>query len=214
MEPIGEGSPGSTIEAAQQKVRAEPDNPDAYLELAAAYWEAGMFDEANRTFEAGFERSKSDPKYLIQAGDFMRERELWLEAAKFYGEAMKLIPVKPPPELQEYYEMSLYLGADDPALEEVLLELPKGRVELVFIEIVRARHSLYQGEMTRVKVITRRLNEKQSDRRELKLLEAEIFHAQGNDELASEKLEGLLNDPAAPRWVRLVAQHILEEVIP
>lgn len=213
-EPIGEGSPGSTIEAAQQKVSAEPDNPSAYLELAAAYWDAGMFDEANRTFEAGFERSKSDPKYLIQAGDFMRERELWLDAAKFYGEAMKLIPVKPPPELQEYYEMSLYLGADDPALEEVLLELPKGRVELEFIEIIRARHSLYQGEMMRVKVITRRLNEKQSDRRELKLLEAEIFHAQGNDELASEKLEGLLNDPAAPRWVRLVAQHILEEVIP
>jgi uncharacterized membrane-anchored protein len=82
---------------------------------------------------------------------------------------------------------------------------------LDFIAIVQARHALSQGQLARAKAAVRRLNEKNVELPELKLLEAEIALAEGDKEGAIVALEGLIKDPATSRWVRQVAEYILND---
>ena len=85
------------------------------------------------------------------------------------------------------------------------------RRSLDFIAIIQARHALSQGQLARAKASVRRLNDKNVELAELKLLEAEIALVEGDNNLAIDKLEGLLEDPTTSRWVRQVAEYILNE---
>jgi serine/threonine protein kinase/Tfp pilus assembly protein PilF len=200
-----------SISDAQQRVTAAPDNPYAYLDLAMAYWEAGKASEAEQAFEAALERADNDAEFYVRAGDLTMQRQLWLEAAKLYLEAIHLGKNPASNDLLERTRQAVYLAASDPDATELMGELPGSRVSLDFVAIVQARHALYQGQLTRAKLAVRRLNDKKVELPELKLLEAEIVLHEGDKDQAIAQLEGLLADPTTPGWVRQAAEYNINE---
>ena len=200
-----------SIDDAQQRVAADPNKPYANLSLAIAYWDAGNFLEAKQAFDVALEHTENDTEFYMRAGDILMQRQLWLEAAKLYLGASRLENDPVPPGLLDRTLEALYLAASDPKATDLMGELSGSRVSLDFIAIIQARHALSQGQLARAKASVRRLNDKNVELAELKLLEAEIALVEGDNNLAIDKLEGLLEDPTTSRWVRQVAEYILNE---
>jgi tetratricopeptide (TPR) repeat protein len=200
-----------SIDEAQQRITAEPENPYAYLSLAVAYWDAGNSLDAEQAFNAALEHTENDSEFYIRVGDILMQRQLWLEAAKLYLGASRLENDPVPPELLDRTREAVYLAASDPKATELIGQLSGSRVSLDFVAIIQARHALSQGQLARAKASVRRLNDKNVELAELKLLEAEIAFVEGDQDLAINTLEGLLKDPATSRWVRQVAEYILNE---
>ncbi|MBN1148087.1 MAG: protein kinase [Anaerolineales bacterium] len=203
-----------SLEEAQQMVASEPDNPIAHLGLAVAYWDQNMPDEAEAAYRAALERAGDNPEFYLRAGDIMLSRQVWPEAARMYLEAARLVKEPLPKELQERLRQALYLAAGDPESEDLLAKLPGSRISPDFIIILQARQVLKKGQIARAKVMAQRLAERPTDLQEIQLLEAEILITEGQDELARDKLNGLVNDPEVPQWIREVADYILREIIP
>jgi hypothetical protein len=197
-------------------VAAEPDNPYAYLDLAASYWDENMFGEAEDAYGAALERAGNDPEFYVRAGDIALERELWTEAAQMYLEAARLMRTSAPPELQDRMRQALYLASGDPDADEMLEDLHGSRVPPDLVAVLQARQALEQGQIVRAKMLVRRLNERSPGlgelKGELKLLEAEILIAEGQEEQAVDELVALLSDPVTPQWIRFVADYIIREI--
>jgi len=214
VEPTGQNFPliGTiSVSDAQQRVAAKPDNPYAYLSLAVAYWDAGDSSQAKQAFDAALERTENDAEFYTRIGDILMQRQMWLEAAKLYLGAGRLGNGPITPELLDRTREALYLAASDPNAANFMQELSSSRFSQDFITIVQARYSLAHGQLPRAKLAVRRLNDKNVELSELKLLEAEIALVEGDQDQAIAKLEGLLTDPAASRWVRQVAEYIINE---
>ena len=144
----------------------------------------------------------------------MLNRRAWDEAAILYIEAIDLIEGRPSQELREHLEQALYLGANGQGAIGIWRSVPKGIIGLDFMDVLRARHALYQYGPARARFITSKLNEKKVNLPTLNLLEAEILIGENNYEAAKSKLEILKNDPGVPQWIRLGSEILLNEEIP
>jgi serine/threonine protein kinase len=205
--------PPEELEILIKRMEENPDDPFAHLELAAGFFELGLLDEARRQYEIAMELGADDMPFLLGAGEFMMQRELWMEAAGLYLRAVNVSPEPLPDEILENLNQSLYLAADNPEIEQLLSEPRLERIRAPIIDVVRARHVLYMGDVGHAEELLGELRRLEVQIPETDLLEAEFLLATGNPEAAMPILDELSYTRDVPFWISAVARFMLDEVI-
>lgn len=206
---------GSIVDQAIQRVEDNPESPFAYLDLAAAYWEVGRYDDAGAIFEKAMDLGGEDVGFLTAAGDFMFERELWLEAAEVYVFASQLNGNQVPLEIKPRLERAIYNAAGDPKISKsdvFTQDLKLRGIDPLLIRIVWARRALSIGDLAETQTAVDQVLQKNPDFPPAMLLQAEIHITAGDKEAAQETLEELVAMGGRGGWVTLQARTFLFEL--
>jgi len=197
------------IAEALQRARREPENPESYFGLALAFLEAGQPENAEQAFLRAAEVAGQPPEMYNRAADEMRARQIWDISASFYLEALNRMPDPVPEEWWDNLYQTLYLSADMPRIRDLLHKTPVERLKPGFIELLKARTALYQGETTSVTKTIDRFSRQFPDTPGIRLLEAELIFKKGDVEKAKQIMSSLIDNPKSSEWVKRVADYLL-----
>jgi hypothetical protein len=198
--------------AAQQKVKADPNNPDAQLELALAFWSAEM---PRASYEAlqkliSLVGTDNEPFYM-QAGEKFAAIEGWLPAAALYYQPVKTYGIGEAPEsLETPFHEAVYKGSE---LADASIVLPFDKIALAdqpISLIGQARNSFYLGRIDEANTYLNQVKRLVPNMPEGFLLEAEFASLTDKPNEARIILNGLLADLSAPPWVRAFAEEIMQ----
>jgi hypothetical protein len=140
------------------------------------------------------------------------ERQAWLQAAGMYILAVQRLPSPIPVDLQNKMNQAMYMAASLPETGDLLIFLPEDRLTPGIADLCRARHALFQGELTMTHSILQRLKEEHPHMHEVGLVEAELALDRGEKEEARSILESLLRDWRLSTWGRQIARNLLDQL--
>jgi hypothetical protein len=200
------------VAAAQELVSKNPNDPDAHLALALAYWDARQPRAAlEELTQAANLAGPSDREFFLKAGNSFREHEAWVAAAGMYLRAAQTYPVGEVPEqLQVDFKEATYKAAEQPDMPLFLFFERIDRIDQPLGFIVRGRHALFNGTLEDARLNLQQAQRVKPDSYEGFLLEAEISAKEGNIEAARTILISLSSDLGAPDWVRVMAENLLK----
>jgi len=202
---------------AQKRANDNPNDPNAQLDLALAYWNASL---PKNTYETVGNLNKlagvGNRDFFVQAGDkFKSQKDGWLPAASLYFQAVKFYALNGdvPNHLTESFHESLYKGADRPEATLVIPYDSVAQVDEPMALITRARNLFYNGKNDQALGTLNQAIKLESTMREAFLLQGEFAVKQGNKDEARLVLAPLINDTSStPAWIRLFAQQILDGI--
>jgi len=205
------------VAEAQKRADENPNDLNAQLDLALAYWNANWQKETYETIGKIIRLAGMDKRdFFVQAGDkFKSQRDGWLPAAAMYFQAVRSYALNGdvPNPLSEAFHESLYKGANRP---EAPLVVPYDRVAQVdepIALVAQARNAFFSGKIDNAVNLLRRATNLENNMREAALLEGEFNAIEGKKELAQLYLGSLVNDTTStPEWIRLFAQQLLDGI--
>jgi tetratricopeptide (TPR) repeat protein len=200
---------------AQKRASDNPNDLNAQLDLALAYWNFNWQKETYETLGNIIKLAGMDNRdFFVQAGDkFKGQRDGWLPAASMYFQAVRSYALSgnvPNPLIEAFHE-SYYKGADK---VETPLIVPFERVSQVdeaIALVARARNMYYTKKVNEAFKLFEQAKQLEPNMRELFLLEGELAARQGDQARAKLVLSPLVKDTAStPEWIRICAQQILD----
>lgn len=192
------------IATAVDSVRQNPNDPDANLNLALAYWDAGDMRLSLLTLvKAGDLAGSKNTPFFEKAGDQFKRREAWIAATAMYLRAIKSLgnADRPSDELATNYHESLYKASVAPDLFSYLPFEDIGKVEQPITLVAQSRHLFYNGNADQAHQILNQVKVLKPHMAEASLLEAEMDAAEGKTVDAKQILNILLADINTPGWV-------------
>jgi len=198
--------------AAQQKANADPNNLDAQLELALAFWNAEMPRASYETLQKVIVLAGTDNEaFYIQAAEKFAAIEGWLPAAALYFQPVKTYGIgEVPDSLEEAFHEAVYKGSD---LADASIVLPfdkLAQVDQPISLISQARNSFYLGRIDEANTSLNQVKRLVPNMPEGFLLEAEFASLTDKPNEARIILNGLIADLSAPTWVRAFAEKIMQ----
>lgn len=203
--------PDEALQAALDRVEAEPDNPNAYLQLADAYIGMGMGEDAEEAFLTGEHLADGDPDYYELAGEMLASRELWLQALKQYITVMDLTGEAGNRGFQENFRQALYHASTDPGIQEMLFQSGTNSgfpLNPQLLLTARARYVLYYGNPDDALGALDNIPQDAPLIPEAHLVRAEILFELGHSDEAREIINNLIESPAPP-WIKNIARDLL-----
>jgi serine/threonine-protein kinase len=208
-------TPQPEVFAAQQRVKQNPDNLEAQLDLALAFWTADMPGAAYDTLSTLIRLAGPDNEaFYIQAGDSFGEIEGWLPAAAMYFQARKKygldgsVPVR----LLDSFHESMYKGAEKPEASIVMPFDKVAQVDQPIALIAQSRNSFYSGKLDEANTFLNQVKRLDPNMQEAFLLEAEFASLTDKPSEARLILNGLLADLSTPEWIRVFAEDIIKKL--
>ena len=200
--------------AAQQKVKADPKNPDAQLELALAFWSADMpgasYDALLNVINLV---EPNNEAFFVQAGDKFTAIEGWLPGAAMFFQAVKPYGIGEVPETLEVpFHEAVYKGSE---MREASLVLPFDKLaqaDQPISLIAQARNAFYLGRIDEANTFLNQVKRLAPNMPEGFLLEAEFASVTGKPEEARLIANGLVADLSAAQWIRAFAEDILSKL--
>ncbi len=201
--------------AAQQKVKDNPNDPTAQLDLALAFWSADM---PGATYESLLKVTRlvepSNEAFYIGAGEKFTAIEGWLPAAAMYYQAVKNYGVTGtvPEHLQIPFHEAVYKGFE---LQEAPIVLPYDKLaqaDQPIALIAQARNTFYLGRIDEAVTYLNQVKRLDPDMDEAYLLTAEFASITGKPDEARLIANGLVADLSAPPWVRAFAEELLQNL--
>lgn len=198
--------------AAQQKVKADPNNADAQLEMALAYWSAKMPRACYETLQKVISLVGADNEaFYTQAGEKFSAIEGWLPAAAMYFQPVKAYSIgEVPDSLEEPFHEAVYKGSE---LADASIVLPFDKLaqaDQPISLIAQSRNSFYLGRIDEANTSLNQVKRLAPNMPEAFLLEAEIDSLTDKPNEARIILNGLMADLSAPAWVRAFAEKIMQ----
>ena len=205
------------VRAAQKRANDNPNDLNAQLDLALAFWSANMQRQTYETLGSLIKLAGPDQRdFYVQAGDkFKSQNEGWLPAASLYFQAVRSYALSGdvPNHLVESFHESLYKGANRP---EVGVLVPFDRVAEVdqpIALIAKSRSAFFSGRVEEANGLLDQVKQLESTLREAFLLEGEFSALAGQKERARLVLSPLVDDGSStPEWIRLFAHQILDGI--
>jgi serine/threonine protein kinase len=202
---------------AQKRVKDNPNDLTAQLDLALVYWNAGWQKETYETIASIIKLAGIDNRdYFVRAGDkFKSQPEGWLPAASLYFQAVRSYALSGnvPNTLIESFHESLYKGSNRPDTPLITPFERVSQVDEAIALIARSRNAFYTGKADQAFGLLEDAKRLEPTLREAFLLEGELAAKQGNQDRAKLVLTPLINDTAStPEWIRLFAQQILDGI--
>lgn len=201
--------------AAQQRVKDDPNNPQARLDLALVLWTADMPGASYDTLAELIKLAGADNEaFYIQAGDKFVTIEGWLPAAALYFQARKTYGLdgNVPVNLFDGFHESYYKGAERAEAPSVLPFDKVAQVDQPIALIAQARNAFYSGHIDDANTFLNQVKRLSPNMPEVFLLEAEMNSVTGENEKARLIANGLLADLNAPEWVRAFAEEIIKKL--
>src|ERR1700752_4619405 len=213
----GQQLPPPEVMEAQRRANDKPNDPNAQLDLAFAFWNANM---PGATYEAlgkvvRLAGPANEPFYM-QAGDKFATDEGWLPAAFMYFQVVQLRAQTSegvPDQIRDAFREAMYKSADRPEVATIVPFDKVAEVDTTITFVTRARHALYTGRIQEAHDLIDQLKQYEDTSREGYLLEGELASVEGDQETARQFLQGLAEDQTStPEWVRLFAAELLERL--
>ena len=202
------------LEDAQRHANENPNDPNAQLDLALAFWKAHMPKATYDTLAKIFPLVKPDDRdFFMQAGDkFRSQQDAWLPAAAMYFQAERSFASGDiPNHVTEAFHEALYKGADRPEFPMVIPFDQVRQVDEPILLIAQSRHSFINGRIDESVQFLMRARKIEDTLREADLLEGEMNARAGKKDLATVYLSALVEDTTStPEWIRSLAQKILD----
>ncbi len=200
---------------AQTRVDENPEDPRAYLDLANAYLDLGMVEQAVDVLRQGEEFAGDKQEYFEISGDMLANRELWLPAMKQYFKGLPLDSGGMRSDFLEKFRQTLYHASIDPDVEDMLFaNEPRDmgpQLAQVIVPTARARFMLYHQEPEKALETIDRVLDTHPDIPETRLVKAEILIELGRVDEAEVILNKLVGEQIAS-WVKVEARRLLAEI--
>ena len=206
--------PPEVLEA-KRRVDENPGDPMAHLDLARAYWDAGMQRPAFEALNEAANLADRDSGFLIEAGHQFADREAWIGAAAMYLRAIKLLQPRGnvPEELMIDFHEAVYKAAPKPELEVTYPLIDEiMRIDEPIGLVVQARHAYYVGNQEDGRVFLNQVNRLKPGLDEAVLLEAEIAVKENRFDEAKGILIPLAADLNTPNWIRIMAEELTNRI--
>ncbi len=216
--PGGQGQPlPPEVMEAQRRANDHPNDLNAQLDLALAFWNAKMPGATYETLGKIVKVAGPDNEpFYMQAGEKFASQQGWLPAAFMYfqvARAKSLTNEGVPAHVQDAFREALYKSADKP---EVAMIVPFDRVAEVdqtISLITQARNAFYSGRRDQAHDLLNQAYRLEDTSREGHLLEGEFASVEGDQERARRILQGLVDDhTSTPEWIRLFADELLKKM--
>lgn len=201
----------TALQAAQQN----PNDPQAVLSLALAYWDAQQTSSSLTTLNKAADLAgPTNTQFLQGAGDQFRQRQGWIPAAAMYVRAIKSLGpgAKPTGELTTDFHEALYNASQRPDLTSYLSWSDLSVVEQPIAMVAQARNSYYNGNTQQGHTLLNQVRSLKPGMPEASLLEAEMDANEGRTFDAKQILNILLADLNTPDWVRQEAQTLINKI--
>lgn len=201
--------------AAQQRAKDNPNDANAQLDLALAFWSADM---PGATYDALLKVIRLvEPKneaFYIDAGAKFAALEGWLPATAMYYQAVKNYGVTGtvPAHLQVPFREAVYKGFE---LQEAPLVLPYDKLaqaDQPISLIAQARNTFYLGRIDEAVIYLNQVKRLDPEMPEAYLLTAEFASVTGKPDEARLIANGLVADLSAPPWVRAFAEELIKKL--
>lgn len=203
------------VVAAQQRANDNPNDPNAQLDLALAYWSADM---PGATYDSLLKVVRlvepADEAFYIGAGEKFGAIEGWLPAAAMYYQAVKnygVIGTVPEP-LEVAFHEAVYKGFER---QEAPLVLPYDKLaqaDQPIALIAQARNTFYLGRIDEAVTYLNQVKRLDPEMTEAYLLTAEFASLTDKPNEARIILNGLIADLSAPPWVRAFAEELIKKL--
>ena len=212
--PAGQALPPEVLEA-ERRAAENPKDPNAQLDLALVYWNAGMPRATYETLANLIRLVGPDNEpFYVQAGEKFASREGWLPAAALYFQAVKTYRVdgKVPVHLKIAFHEAMYKSADRPDVDVVLPFEKVAQVDQPIALIAQSRNSFYTGRIDDAHVFLNQVKRLEPNMHEALLLEAEFDATEGRPEEARIVLSALTADLSVPEWIRRFAEELFAKL--
>ena len=205
----------SEVLAAQQRAKDNPNDPNAQLDLALAYWSADM---PGATYDTLLKVVRlvepADEAFYVGAGEKFGAIEGWLPAAAMYYQAVKNYGVigTVPESLEVAFHEAVYKGFER---QEAPLVLPYDKLaqaDQPIALIAQARNTFYLGRIDEAVAYLNQVKRLDPELTEAFLLTAEFASLTDKPNEARIILNGLIADLSAPRWVRTFAEELIKKL--
>ena len=200
---------------AQKNVKANPNDPNAQLDLALAFWTANMpgatYDTLLKVINIV---GPKDEQFYTQAGEKFASLEGWLPAAAMYFQARKIYGLdgNVPDHLVNSFHEATYKGADKPEAHVVLPFDKIAQVDQPIALIAQSRNAFYSGHIDDANTALNQVKRLAPNMSEAFLLEAEFDSVTGKNVEAKLIANGLRADLAVPDWIRSFAEEIIKKL--
>jgi tetratricopeptide (TPR) repeat protein len=211
-QPLAEfDEPPLEVQEAQRIADENPEDPVAQLELALAFWDAGMQRPAYESLNHAADMAAENVDFLIEAGDQFHMRQAWIASAAMYLRAQKRIGDRRdvPEEVIMNFHEAVYMAAPNPELESTFPLIDEiMRIDQPIGLVAQARHAFHNGKIDEAHELLNQVNRLVPDMFEAKLLEAEMAVIEERFEAANLLLQPLMADTGAPEWIRVMAEDL------
>ncbi|MEW6031193.1 MAG: protein kinase [Chloroflexota bacterium] len=202
------------IQAALERVKKNPEDPYAHLDLAVAYWDADQPRLAYEALTQATVLAGENEAFFLDAARVFEEREAWVGAAGMYLRAVRTHPINEPypPELKDHLNESVYKASIQPDMPAYLPFESITRVDEPLSLAAQSRHAFYNINQEEGLAFLNQLKRLQPEYALAQLLDAEYNMRQGNNPKARLQLNDLLANLDTPPWLRVVAQDYLNQL--
>ncbi len=196
------------LQAAIEKVRANPNDAFAHLDLSLAYYDAGQKRLSFEELLRGTELAKDNKDFYTQAEKKFREREEWIAVS---ASNMRLINLyksageKIPEQTMTGFREATYKAAENPQLKDYVFFDRISNIDKPFGLIVQGRYALFNGSSAEAQIYLDDAADLMPNVSEVLLLQSEIYLKQGNNDEAKVILTILKANLVAPDWLRRMA---------
>ncbi len=208
--PVPNPQSSPAIEAAQQMVKQNPNDPDAHLGLSLAFWDANQprsaFEELKQAADLAGIGNKI---FFKKAADEFYDRQAWIAAGSMYLRLVRGAQTggnEPPPEITARFRESVYKASDQPDMPNYLFFDRIKEADEPLGLIAQARHALNFGSTQEARIYLDQANKLKPDIKEALLLEGEIDFKEGKKDEAKQIFTVLKADLGAPNWIRQLAE--------
>ena len=214
-QPPGPGELPPSVQEAQRRVDENPEDPVAQLDLALAFWDAGMQRPAYETLNRAADLAGDDRGFLAEAGNQFHMRQAWIASATMYLRFIESVGYSGgvPEEILNNFHEAVYMAAPQPELDltfplvEDIMNVDK------FIGLVaQSRFAYYTGRLEEGRELLNQVKRFKPGFPEASLLEAEYAMAEKRFEEAKLILQPLVADPDTPEWIRVMAEEFINRI--
>ncbi len=215
--PFDEPEVDEELEELIRRVEEDPENPYLRLDLAIAFLDRGMEEEASITFEEAVALAGDDFEFFMTAGNMLsdRGRERWLLALHMYIQAAVLHGEPVPPEWIENISRTLFMSAKFEEAMGVYDDISREEIDPVFVQMIdvaRARFLFLHHEPDAAREMIDEILEVHPQFPIARLLNAEMLIRSGEVEEARAILQELSEQERVFGWIKMMARRLLDEI--
>jgi serine/threonine protein kinase len=208
--PLPKPQSSPAIEAAQQTVKQNPNDPDAHLGLSLAFWDAGQARSAYEELMLATDLAGVGNKdFIMKAAEKFFDRQAWVPAGSMYLRLVRGGQAdgnEPPPEIMQRFRESVYKASEQLDMPKFLFFDRIKEADEPLGLIAQARHTLYNGSPQEARIYLDQANKLKPDVIEALLLEGEVDSREGRKDEAKQIFTVIKANLDAPNWVRQLAE--------
>ncbi|MEW5829477.1 MAG: protein kinase [Chloroflexota bacterium] len=208
QEPPAEGP----VAEARRRAEENPDDAYARLDLAVALAEAKKTEEAIVQLHRSADLAGEDRDFFVASSDRLAGMDFWPGAAYMDFRLAKLEGQTISPDTRARLHRSVYTAFDEEVAPKVLPFEDIGRLDEPLMLVAQTRYALHQRGPDEAQRWLEQLIQRKPDLQEIRLLQAEIHLWRDEFDPARDLLQGLMDDPAVPPWIKDEAGYLMKEI--